>query len=58
MPNTFGIAMKGTLEKTGRPIELGINKGTIRVITIKSSYSIFNSCGIEDEFIVGGIEFT
>ena len=43
IPEVFGIAIKGTLAKTGRPAESGINKGNIRVVTIKVSYSIFNS---------------
>ncbi len=57
MPKTFGIAKKGTLAKTGIPIELGISSGAIRVTVKKRSYSSSKTCGGVVELIFGGVEF-
>ena len=56
MPNTFGIAKKGTLAVTEMPIEWGMISGKSIVIVIKKSYFISKVYGIEDLSIVGGIE--
>ena len=56
VPNTLGIAKKGTLAKTGIPNELAISSGAISVITKKRSYFISMLYGIEVLSTVGGIE--